>query len=160
MSFHTIFGSTLSYNLCFQDPRLGMQEYPKDKSRIIYLCIIIFSAKGRIQYYKKNLIEQVFRGKKNVKLHHQSAGSVSKRQQRHYETIMPVVIPLLINSLACPGITQPIGQRQLHTIPFWNRVLMWGDLEKTDFDFVHPIKNVQRTKISNLRGFQARFQTF
>ena len=25
-SYHTIFGLTLSYNLCFQGPELGMQE--------------------------------------------------------------------------------------------------------------------------------------
>ena len=37
---------------------------------------------------------------------------------------------------------------------------MVGDLEKTDFDFVHPIKNAKGKKISNLQGFRARFQTF
>ena len=36
---------------------------------------------------------------------------------------------------------------------------MVGDLEKTDFDFVNPIKNAQGKKISNLLGFWARFQT-
>ena len=46
---------------------------------------------------------------------------------------------------------QPTGPRQLHTIPFWNRVLMGGDLEKTDFDFVHPIKNAEGKKYGNFR---------
>ena len=53
MSFHTIFGLTLSYNLCFQSPIVRMEEETQKKNQKTHLFVLdIFSAKEHMYYYK------------------------------------------------------------------------------------------------------------
>ena len=53
MSFHTNFGSTLSYNLCFQSPKVRMEEETQKKNQKAHLFVLgIFSAKEHMYYYK------------------------------------------------------------------------------------------------------------
>ena len=40
MSFHKIFGSTLSYNLCFQSPIVRMEEETQKKNQDTFICAV------------------------------------------------------------------------------------------------------------------------
>ena len=53
---------------------------------------------------------------------------------------------VLIKAVASLGFPQPPGQLQQYIIPFWNGVLMGSDLQKTEFDFIASVKNMEEKK--------------